>query len=129
MGEGASALASLQPRLLLPCPAACWLLPPTAPAAPLPAPAGAQLDAAAAGDQVADLQATLDAVLTELDIARSLLASQRRQDALALEGGGGDWGGADAGGGLGGGQRLLAFPVRLGRLEFHPEASGAGAGC
>lgn len=76
-----------------------------------------------------DLQATLDSVLTELDIARSLLASQRGRELRPLDAGlpglppsGGGGGGAPGPGQ----QQLLAFPVRFGSLMFDPEASGSG---
>ena len=116
-------------------PAAC-LLP------PLPHsslwPADAQQEAAAAREQVLDLQATLDRVITELDIARSLLSSQRQQELQHLEqqhrGGGGRDGqyyqpqqqrGGDEG--ASSQQRIVAFPVQLGSLQFDPQASACPA--
>lgn len=99
-------------HFLLSSPSSC-LLPTT-----LATPADAQEEASAAADNVGDLQQSLDAVLTELDIARSLLASQRQAEMRVLEQrAGGDHGG-------GGGQQLVAFPVRIGTLRFDPEVGG-----
>ena len=85
-----------------------------------------------------DLQATLDRVITELDIARSLLSSQRQQELQHLEqqhrGGGGrdgqyyqpqqQRGGEE---GASSQQRIVAFPVQLGSLQFDPQASACPA--
>ena len=84
-----------------------------------------------------DLQTTLDSVITELDIARSLLSSQRQQELQHLEqqhqdgGSGGDGQqyhhhqqqqqrGGDEGSSFQ--QRIVAFPVQLGSLQLGPQA-------
>ena len=69
------------------------------------------------------------AVITELDIARSLLANQRHQEMQALEAAEGR--GARRGAGEPDySQQLVAFPVRYGSLQFVAEVrAGACGGC
>lgn len=65
------------------------------------------------------LQCTLqDSVLTELDIARSLLANQRHQELAAMEA---QQQSQRQAGGMG--QHLVAFPLRLGSMQFNLQVS------
>ncbi len=64
------------------------------------------------------------AVITELDIARSLLANQRHQEQLELDGQPGLTPGRSPGPVFN--QQLVAFPVRLGSLQYVPEVGGEG---
>lgn len=55
-----------------------------------------------------------DSVLTELDIARSLLANQRHQELAAMEARQQQPAGSM-------GEQLMAFPLRLGSVQFNPQ--------
>lgn len=61
-------------------------------------------------------------MLTELDIARSLLANQRHQELAAMEAQQ-----QQPAGGMG--QQLMAFPVQLGSMLFNPQVRAAVARC
>ena len=60
-------------------------------------------------------------MLTELDIARSLLANQRHQELAAMEA----QQQQQPAGGMG--QQLMAFPVQLGSMHFNPRVRAAVA--
>ena len=92
--------------------------------APCSPAAEARAEAEGAGDQVGELQCSLDAALTELDIARSLLGAQRQQELAALERAA--EGGAAA---LHGGEQhqVLCFPVAA-RAPRHLAVSGLWEG-
>lgn len=69
--------------------------------------------------KVSHLQcAPQDSVLTELDIARSLLANQRHQELAAMEA---QQQSQRQAGGMG--QHLVAFPLRLGSMQFNLQVS------
>jgi hypothetical protein len=113
----------------------------TTPGSPPRCAAEAQAQAAAAGHQVEDLQGTLDSVITELEIARSLLDNQRHQELQRqLEGldgrGGAQQLGADGTPALSQyqfqhqhqqhHQQLVAYPVRVESLRFVPQVKLMG---
>ncbi len=60
-------------------------------------------------------------MLTELDIARSLLANQRHQELAAMEA---QQQQQQPAGAMG--QRLIAFPVQLGSMQFNPQVRVEG---